>query len=52
MAAEKRAADLEATAAATKRYEDLRESLTTDELRASLEQQTGQSMSIFVVAYK
>ena len=44
MAAAKRAAD-EATAAATRRYKDPREALTTAELKSTLEQQTGQSMS-------
>ena len=40
-AKEKRAADLQATAAATERYADQRESLTTNNLHASLEQQSG-----------
>ena len=44
VAAEKRAAEAEATLAATVRYEAPREALTTAELRASLEEQTGKSM--------
>ena len=47
-AKEKRAADLQATAAATERYADPRESLTTDDLRASLEQQSGKSKTFML----
>ena len=45
MAAQKRVAENEATIAATRRYEDPREAQTTAELRSSLEQQTGKSMT-------
>ena len=41
MAAKKQSPDLEATAAATLLYRDPRETLTTAELRSSLEEQTG-----------
>ena len=43
MAARKRAEAAEATENATRRYQDPLENMSTDELRSSLENQTGQS---------